>query len=313
MKQIIFDRYSRVQLETINKKAKKPLRFIKECEENYQFQLEMVADKICNADKNYSIILLSGPSASGKTTTANKLSKTFLKRGINAPVISLDDFFLGMEHYEKLPDGTVDMESINTLDLAHIQNCLKTLLDTGRCDFPVFDFTTSSRSDIVNTIELRKHDILLIEGIHALNPILTEGLPSDRLLKVYVSVRTKFLDGTDSIFEPKAIRLMRRMIRDSRERNHPPESTLLMWNNIVDGEIKYINPFRDEADIKIDTTLDYEPCIFHNYLYPLLDKIPQDSPNMQELIKMYYALENFEDIDEDLLPTNSLLREFVGE
>lgn len=313
MKQIIFDRYSRVQLDEINKKALNPTNFVKECENNYQLQLDMVVDKICNHEKHYSIILLSGPSASGKTTTAHKLSQTFAKNNVNAPVISLDDFFLGKEHYQRLPDGSLDMESVHTLDLALLHHCLSTLLNTGECDFPIFDFEKSSRASEINHIKLAPKDILIIEGIHALNPILRKGLSEDRILKVYVSVRTKFLSGEQSVFEPKTIRLMRRMIRDSRARNHPPEETLKMWNNIVEGEVKYINPFRDNADIKIDTTLDYEPCIFHNFLYPLLDKIPKDNVNIIELVRVFYALEMFEDIDESLLPPNSLLREFVGE
>ncbi len=300
-------------MDRINKYAETPQTFIKESEANYQFQLDMVAEKLSGRDDNCSIILLSGPSASGKTTTAHKLSKTFEKKGVKAPVISLDDFFVGKEHYQKLPDGTLDMESISTLDIPHIKYCLSELLEKGSCDFPVFDFKTSSRSDKINHIEIEENDILIIEGIHALNPVLTEGIPADRIVKIYVSVRTKFMNGEDSIFEPKTIRLMRRMIRDKRDRNHSPEETLKMWNNIVEGEIKYIDPFRDDVDVKIDTTLDYEPCIFHNFLYPLLDKIDKTNENLNELLKMYYGLEMFTDIDEKLLPKNSLLREFVGE
>ena len=313
MKNIIFDRYSRMQLDKINKYAETPETFIKECEANYQFQLDMVAEKLSGRDDNCSIILLSGPSASGKTTTAHKLSMSFERRGVKAPVVSLDDFFLGKEHYQRLPDGSLDMESITTLDIPHLKYCLNKLLETGSCDFPTFDFKTSSRADKINHIELGENDILIIEGIHALNPILTEGIPNDRIIKIYVSVRTKFMNGEESIFEPKTIRLMRRMLRDKRDRNHSPEETLEMWDHIVEGEIKYIDPFRDLVDVKIDTTLDYEPCIFHNFLYPLLDKIDKSNGDLRELLKMYYGLEMFTDIDENLLPENSLLREFVGE
>ena len=300
-------------MDAINKYAETPETFIKDCEANYQFQLDMVAEKLCSNDNHCSIILLSGPSASGKTTTAHKLSRTFEKRGVKAPVISLDDFFLGKENYQKLPDGSLDMESIRTLDIPHLKFCLTELLKNGICEFPIFDFKTSRRSENTNRIELAENDILIIEGIHALNPLLTEGIPDDRIIKIYVSVRTKFVNGEESIFEPKTIRLMRRMLRDKRERNHSPEETLQMWNNIVQGEIKYIDPFRDDVDVKIDTTLDYEPCIFHNFLYPLLDKIDESNGDLHELLKMYYGLEMFTDIDENLLPENSLLREFVGE
>ena len=312
MKKIIFDRYSRIQMNVINEMAANPEKFVEYSEKNYQDQLDNVAEKVIESD-NCSVILISGPSASGKTTTAKKLSETFLKKGVKAPVVSLDNFFLGKEHYQVLPDGSLDMESISTIDLDAFKYCVSTLLKEGKCDFPIFDFQNSKRSEEVNHLVLGKKDILIMEGIHALNPILSEGLPENKILKVYVSVRTKFMNGEDSVFEPKMIRLMRRMIRDKRERNHSPEETVNMWNNIIEGEKEYIDPYRDDVDIKIDTTLDYEPCIFHNYLYPILDTISDSLENYRELNSIYYGLEMFKDIDEDMLPKHSLLREFVGE
>ena len=299
-------------MNVINDMAANPEKFVEESEKNYQSQLDDVAETVIKG-KKCSVILISGPSASGKTTTAKKLSATFLKKGVKAPVVSLDDFFLGKEKYQRLPDGSLDMESISTLDLDCFHDCVTTLLKEGECDFPIFDFQTSKRSKEVNHLTLGEHDILIMEGIHALNPILSKGLPEDKIVKIYVSVRTKFMNGEESVFEPKMIRLMRRMIRDKRERNHSPEDTINMWNNIIDGEKKYIDPYRDDVDIKIDTTLDYEPCIFHNYLYPILDDISNSLKDYSDLNSIYYGLEMFNDIDEDMLPRQSLLREFVGE
>lgn len=299
-------------MSVINDMAADPAKFVEESEKNYQDQLDSVAETVING-KKCSVILISGPSASGKTTTAKKLSETFLRKGVKAPVVSLDNFFLGKEKYQRLPDGSLDMESITTLDLECFHDCVTKLLEDGECDFPIFDFKTSKRAEEVNHLVLGEHDILIMEGIHALNPILSEKLPEDKIIKVYVSVRTKFMNGEESVFEPKLIRLMRRMIRDKRERNHSPEDTINMWNNIVEGEKKYIDPYRDDVDIKIDTTLDYEPCIFHNYLYPILDNISNSLKNYSELNSIYYGLEMFRDIDEAMLPHQSLLREFVGE
>ncbi|HAN44773.1 MAG TPA: hypothetical protein DCP97_05215 [Ruminococcaceae bacterium] len=314
MKDIIFDRYSIIDVNAVNKQFESDMqKFISDCEQNYTSQLEATAAVIKQNIQKCQIILLAGPSASGKTTTAHKLAQTLKNIGIGANVVSLDDFYLGKELYPKLPDGSYDFESVYALDLDLINKCFKTLLDEGSCYFPRYDFYTGSRVGVDNLIEISDNGVVIVEGIHALNPLLTQSVESAAgIMRIYVSVRTKFMLDGAPVLVPKDIRLMRRMVRDEKFRNWSPEKTLDIWENVLDGERKYINPYRDDVNIKIDSTLDYEPSVFHYYLLPFLNELKNKSVHSERIEQLCSGLNSFKDIKEEFIPADTHLREFIG-
>ena len=310
MKTVLPTGNSHIDMEVINKCAKNPETFIANCERDYDSQINSVVNEIIyNGSK---VVMLAGPSSSGKTTTAHKISKCFSERGIKAPVISLDDFFLGKAHYKRLPNGLLDMESVDTLDLKLINEVFSELTATGEADFPLFDFEKSSRKDEVNHICLGENDVLVVEGLHALNPLLTQSIDASEVYKVYVSTRTQFTYKGMEVLTPKDNRLIRRIIRDHNFRNRPPKKTLDDWVNVLAGEEKYIYQFRDSADFKIDSSLNYEGCVFHHYILPLVDELKGDPTYGGKIRRIVEILEAFDDIDFSHIPKDSLLREFIG-
>ncbi len=312
MKLISRQKNSIIQMSEINLLARDPGFFVSECEKGYHHQINEVVDLVLESKGRYRVVLLAGPSSSGKTTTAHKISEAFGRHGVSAPVVSLDDFFLGIEFYPRLPDGTPDMEAVEALDLALINTTLKTLLETGRATFPTFDFERSCRGEPVNEIQLGEKGVLIMEGLHAINPRLVEVLDSSSLFRVYVSTRTEYLDDENEVLCPKDARLIRRMVRDHNFRNRSPLETLLAWEDVLDGEEKYIYPFRDSVDYKIDSMLDYEGCVFHHYILPMIDEMKDDTVFAGKVRQIVEILEAFDDIDYHYIPENSLLREFIG-
>ncbi|MFV0498199.1 MAG: uridine kinase [Candidatus Fimivivens sp.] len=297
----------------INKMVQNPSDFIAQCEKRYFNQINEIVGQVLSSNGRYRIILLAGPSSSGKTTTAHKISETFAQNGVHAPVVSLDDFFLGVANYPKLPDGTPDMETVEALDLPLINKTLGDLLEEGRATFPVFDFNNSTRSAQTNEIQLGARGVLVVEGLHALNPRLVEVLDQNVLYRAYVSTRTKYMDGKTEILTPKDARLIRRMVRDHNFRNRSPLETLLAWEDVLDGEEKYIYPFRDGVDYKINSSFDYEGCVFHHYILPMIESLKDNSVYAGKVKQIVDLLEAFDDIDHHYIPTGSLLREFIGD
>ena len=304
---------SHIDISEINELVKNPQMFIARCEKDYYHQIDRVVERVLDSRGRIRVILLAGPSSSGKTTTANKLSEEFFKIGINAPVVSLDDFFLGKENYPKLPDGSPDMEALEALDLPLINKLVKELMETGEAVFPTFDFATSRRSDVTHTVTLGEGGVLILEGLHAINPRLLDSISENKIFRLFVSVRTKYLDDEKEVLVPKDVRLIRRMVRDHKFRNHSPLETLLSWRDVLDGEEKYIYPYRDSVDFKIDSALDYEACVFHHYILPMLESLKDDAVYSGKVKQVVDILEAFDDIDYTYIPKNSLLREFIGE
>lgn len=301
-----------VKVADVNRMAKDPDALILACENGYRAQLSSLADCVVEGGGRYRVLLLAGPSSSGKTTTAHKLSKVFADRGICAPVASLDDFFLGMERYPRLPDGAPDMESVDALDLPLINQTLKDLIETGDAWFPVFDFLKSRRADEQNHIVLGENGILILEGLHALNPRMVEVLEPGALYRAYVSTRTRYTDGEREVLCPKDARLIRRMVRDHNFRGREPVETLLTWDDVLGGEEKYIVPFRDSADFAVNTSHDYEASVFHHYILPMLDSLKDNRVYAGKVREIVDILEAFDDIDYRHIPPDSLLREFIG-
>ena len=301
------------KLEYINERANcDPVEFVKEWENRYDKIIASIVERIITEDGR-EIVMLAGPSSAGKTTTARKLKEGLLEKGVKTYVLSLDDFYLNREDIPYLPDGTQDYETVDALDLEQLEKDLNALIRGETVKTPVFDFTTGKRSETeYNEITLGEDDVVIIEGLHALNPVITEKVHG-KLLKVYINVSSRIYDENGNVLLNKRnLRFLRRMIRDYKYRVSSVENTCKLWKNVTAGEDKYLFPFRQNADIKADTIHLYEPCVIKHQALPLLSDSEVSEEFKLEIEKLKKALEQFNDINENTVPENSLLREFLG-
>ena len=300
-------------LEYINEQAKNnTLDFVLKCEQRYHNIINDIAEHIEN-EKGREIVMLAGPSSAGKTTTAKKLCEALNNKGIKTYVLSLDDFYLNREDIPYLPDGTQDYETVYALDLDLFTECVNKLLMGETVKNPIFDFTTGKRSDKeFNEITLGKEDVVIIEGLHALNHVITEKIEG-KLLKIYINVSSRIYDNKGNIILNKRnMRFVRRMVRDYKFRNSTVNNTYKLWKNVTAGEDKYLFPFRDNADIKVNTIHLYETCVLKSQALPLLYESEISNEYKDDAKKLCKALEKFEDINILSVPEDSLLREFLG-
>ncbi|MCL2055919.1 MAG: nucleoside kinase [Oscillospiraceae bacterium] len=317
MREINEKKYSAVNIADISAMAENdPEDLVRRSEEYYNNQVARAAGTIREGKETtrpYKYILLCGPSASGKTTTAHKLKQRLIDQGVGARVLSMDNFFKGMMHYPKLANGSPDMESVHCLDLDLLNESFSELTRRGNSWFPQFDFNSQEQRLRSHYVELGDNDVLIMEGIHALNPMVLSSVPPQTVFRIYVSVRTKFVEGDEKVLVPKDIRLLRRMVRDSKFRNYPAVYTLRYWDTVVAGEKKNIDPFRDDVDLKIDNTIDYEACVWHHLLREVIPTVgEEDFEEFPQMERVLTALGRFPAIDPNLIPSDSLLREFIG-
>ena len=300
-------------LEQINEGALiNPIRMISETEEAYNESLRNIARNIAETHRRVKIAMLSGPSSSGKTTTAHIIKHYLGEFGINAVIISMDNFYRGKDQAPLMPDGSRNYEAVEALNVDKLRQCLIDLVQTGRFKVPVYNFTLGRSEPEEEEFTVYDNDMVIIEGIHALNPIFTNELPEDSILKLYVSVKQMIKDANGEVFSPLDLRLVRRIIRDIRERNTTAENTLSMWSSVVRGEDNYIRPYRITADYTINSIHIYEPCVFRSVAIPILRNIPLDSPNYRKARDLEARLMRFEPVDPNLVPMQSMLREFLG-
>jgi len=300
-------------LEQINDGAvTDPKGMILEVEGSYHEHLRNIARNITSQHENAKIIMLSGPSSSGKTTTAHMLQKFLKEFGINSVIISLDNFYRGKEEAPLMPDGSRNYESVDALNVEKIKNCLSSLVQTGKFYVPEYNFETGKPEKDEKEYVLGEHDMVIIEGIHALNPIFTRELPEESLIKIYVSVKQMLKDANGEVISPMDMRLVRRIVRDIRSRATPAEATLSMWGSVLAGENSYIRPYRITADYTVNSIHIYELCVLRTIAIPILREIPLDSPNYKKARDLEARLMRFEPVGKDLVPEDSMLREFIG-
>lgn len=300
-------------IEYINEMTKSsPEEFIRKCEARYENIINDIAEKII-ADDVREIVMLAGPSSAGKTTTAAKLCKKLNENGVKTYVLSLDDFYLNRDDIPYLPDGTQDYETVYALDLPCFEEKVNALLRGETVKNPIFDFTTGKRSSSeFNEITLGESDIVIIEGLHALNPIITEKIQG-KLLKIYINVSSRIYDEKGNIILNKRnMRFVRRMVRDYKFRNSTVQNTCKLWKNVTMGEDKYLFPYRHLADIKINTIHLYETCVLKKQAIEMLENSEISDEYKTDINKITKSLKKFENIDESLVPEDSLLREFLG-
>ncbi len=313
LREIIEKKYTPLKIERIVEMAEKnPRELVRVSEEYYNAQVMRAAKSVAE-DRRFRFVLLCGPSASGKTTTAHKLKHRLIELGVGARVVSMDNFYLGMEHYPKLPDGSPDMESFLAIDHELLNKLFEELMLRGEAMFPHFDFASQSRRLGVHEMKLSGGDVLIMEGIHALNPQILSNISRENVFRIYVSVRSKFIYEEQNILIPKDIRLIRRIVRDHNFRSYSPLDTLRAWGNVVAAERINIDLYRDDVNLKIDNTIDYEVCIWRSQLAGVLrDADPGRYNAYPEIKRLFAALSYFPEISPKLMPQNSLLREFVG-
>lgn len=300
-------------LDRINDEAKyNAADFIQMTEKVFRHELRLIAEQIMNMSSDNHIILLSGPSGSGKTTSAKKLADEFRKNNVDVQVISMDDFYLGIDNICRTEDGKPDFECVEALDIPLIQKCIRELAETGRCIIPKYDFTVSRRSSVTREIKLNHNSVIIMEGIHALNPIFSCGMPKDKIIKIYVSVKQGIKSNEDYILTNRDIRFLRRMVRDYSFRKVAPENMLAMWPTVCDGEYKYIRPYRYTSDFTVNSIHIYEPCVMKDIALNLLTKIEKNIAEREFAERLITSLMKFESIDSSLIPENSLIREFIG-
>ncbi len=267
--------------------------------------------EIKKSGNKIKVVLIAGPSSSGKTTCCAKLAMYLHSFGLIPRMISMDDFFKNRVDTPKKPNGEYDFESLNAIDLKLFNKTIKDLLDGKVTKMPTFDFYSGEKK-FKHDMKLNDSDILLIEGIHALNPKLLADIPRENKYKVYLSPLTAINIDKDNRMSTTDNRLLRRMIRDNRTRGYNVSQTLDLWDDVREGEEKYIFAYQDEADYVFNTSLIYEFCVLKTYVLPLLYSVKPDNPNYSEALRLMKVLNVFLPIPSEAIPADSVLREFIG-
>lgn len=270
-----------------------------------------LARQIAEQSSRVKVVLIAGPSSSGKTTTSRKLSMFLNTFGLNPKPISLDDYFLPREETPKLPNGDYDFESLRAIDIDLFNNQLKKLLNNEEVINPTFNFKTGI-PEFNKSLKLNDNDIIIIEGLHCLNEELTKSIPKENKYKVYVSPLTDLNVDNYNMVSTSDNRLLRRMVRDNRTRGYSAEYTIKTWSRVRDGEEKYIFPYQEEADFVVNSALIYEIGALRQYAEPLLYNIDINSPYYEEARRLLRFLNMFLVVPTENIPKESILREFIG-
>lgn len=270
-----------------------------------------VAKEIATKRNKIKIVLIAGPSSSGKTTTSKKLCMYLESFGLTPKVLSMDDYFVERKDNPKDENGNYDFECLEAVDLKLFDKQIAELLDEKTVKVPTFNFQIGSK-EYKNEITLGKNDIIVIEGIHALDNKILTNIDRNKKYKIYISALTEINMDDHNRISTSDNRLLRRIIRDSRSRGHSVEHTLEMWPKVREGEEKYIFPYQDEADYTINSALIYEIGVLKTYIEPLLYSVPSTSPYYEEAKRLLNFLRLFLPIPADAVPEDSILREFIG-
>ena len=274
-----------------------------------------IADEITHRNQNgerVKLVLISGPSSSGKTTFSKRLSIQLMTNGLKPYPISLDDYFVNREDTPLDENGEHDFESLYALDLPFFEAQLKELLDGKEIELPRFNFTTGKRENSGKKLRIDENMILILEGIHALNPALTPHIPNENKYKVYVSALTTILLDNHNYIPTTDNRLLRRIIRDYKYRNYSAEETIARWPSVRAGEEKWIFPYQENADAMFNSALLFELAVLKDYVEPVLRKVPNRCPEYSEAHRLLRFLNYFVSVQDKELPPTSLLREFLG-
>ena len=290
-----------------------PKGFIDECDGVYAKRVETAADMIIENSRRSPIVLLSGPSGSGKTTTARKISEALERRGVRAHYVGMDDYFRTVDPATapRTPEGDIDFESPLCLDMELLNDHFSMLAEGKRIYVPKYGFSRRMRViEPSKSIKLKKDEIVVFEGIHALNDLITQKHPD--AFNLYISARSNVEFNGEVVFKGTWFRLIRRTVRDHKFRGADPDQTLSMWANVRRGEKANISPFKNKADFQFDSSFPYEMAVMNEAATKLFSSIPEGIERYDELRQVLPALQLFGVIDESLVAPDALIREFIG-
>lgn len=275
------------------------------------YKLLNIAEEIVLNKDDYKIILLSGPSSSGKTTTSMKLSLYLKSLGLNPTHLSMDDYFLEREETPLGANGKPDFESLKAIDIKLFDSQISKLLKEAKVTIPTFNFITGKK-EYKKTIQMGKNDILIIEGLHALNDDILKNIPKKNKFKIYISPLTYLNIDNDNRISMTDLRLLRRIVRDNRTRGYTTTTTLNNWSDVRIGEEKYVFPFQDNANVMFNTSLAYELAVLKTYAEPLLYTVKSEDPEYQTAKRLLELLKCVLPLPSETVPQISIIREFIG-
>ena len=289
-----------------------PVGFIGECDERYNALVREAADRIAENRHNSPIVLLSGPSGSGKTTSSMKIAEELNKRGLGTHYVGMDDYFKTVDHTTpRTGDGELDLESPLCLDMDLLNTHFTQLAEGKRVYVPKYEFSRRMRiQEPSKSIKLRGDEMVIFEGIHAFNSMITDVHPE--AFKLYISASSDVTFRGTVIFKSTWFRLVRRMVRDYNFRGSDPQETLSMWANVRRGERAHISPFKSKADLRFDTSFAYELAVYNKTATKLFQSVPEGIERFEELRQVLPALQLFGVIKEELVAEDAMIREFIG-
>ena len=290
-----------------------PKGFVEEGEARYDKNVETAAKMIAENSKHSPIVLLSGPSGSGKTTTSMKVAAQLNKMGIGTHYVAMDDYFktIDPKTTPRTPEGDYDLESPLCMDLELMNEHFDMLKRGEKIYIPKYEFSRKMRSHVPSkSLKLGKDEVVIFEGIHALNDIITDCHPD--AFKLYISARSDVEFEGKIVFKRTWFRLVRRSVRDHNFRGAPVAETMAMWANVRRGEKLHISPFKDKANFQFDTSFPHELAVFNRLATKLFSDVPEGIERFDELREVLPALQLFGEIDESYVSRSALLREFIG-
>lgn len=271
-----------------------------------------IADMVMRERRAVKVILIAGPSSSGKTTFSYRLSTQLRVNGLKPVPLALDDYFLNREFTPKDEHGQLDFDAVEALDLALLSSHLVRLINGEKVQTPIFDFKSGCRSNQTHAVQLGPDDILVLEGIHALNPVLVKNINKSVFFKIYVSALFGLSIDYMNRVPTTDVRLIRRMVRDEKFRGFMPDRTMNQWSSVRRGERKHIFKFQEECDVMFNSSLIYEMNALKPFAEHILATVSEDSPHYETKMRLLRLLSFFEPIDHSQIPFNSILREFIG-
>ena len=285
---------------------------VKVSEALHEKKVAQIADSIHSRGDLIRLVLIAGPSSSGKTTFSKRLAVQLQVAGLRPHTLSLDNYFVNRENTPRDEKGDYDFESLDALDVAKFNDDLLALMSGERIELPKFSFERGERYFDGSFLQLEPNGILVVEGIHGLNPLLTDRIPRERKFKIYISALTSIsLDGQSRIASSDN-RLLRRMVRDQRYRSYGAIQTIRRWGSVRRGEDKNIFPYQEEADIMFNSALPYEFGVLKQFAEPILNEVPDSVPEYSEAVRLLRFLRVFSPIGQEEIPPTSILREFLG-
>ncbi len=294
------------------KKNNEDERLIKVSEALHEKKIAQIADRIYNKKDQVRIVLISGPSSSGKTTFSKRLAIQLMVLGFKPQTLSLDNYFVDREETPKDENGEFDFETLEALDIEQFNTDLTLLLEGKEVVLPRFSFEKGCRIYDGNKTKLQEDDILIIEGIHGLNPKLTHAIPDSYKFKIYASALTSINIDNHNRIPSTDNRLIRRIVRDYKYRNYSATDTLSRWQSVRRGEDKHIFPYQEEADVMFNTALLYEFSVLKHYAEPILLEVEHNKPEYAEAKRLLNFFSYFKQMNDTNIPPTSIIREFFG-